>query len=687
MIITFGDVEITKYLRPTRGLDRKILPDTDHRLEKIGRSDGFKHLGTSYGMRTISMPFRITNDLIKNRRDLARVLSTREPLPLVFDDEPDKCWFALPSGDISVDELVILGHGVIDWIVPDGMAHSLAPRVFTNVTLPVTAQNQVLDPEYKNKAKYYKQWTSLLHDVYNGSNVLQADFTNVWTVAGDGEYKYMPDSFNKFFIVQNDVIASRSFPDVKVNDPFSAAVELRFHKTATSDPRAERSAVLIVQELMYSGGGILKSHTVYPKEAKLGEFQKLTLSGKITHPSTKYLRLLVGVNSYVKVDIAKSQYNLGATLAPYTETKTTLTDYIAVTNPGSYKAWPIIRATMNGENGLVGLLNLNEGVLQFGSAEETDIAVGKRTDKVVSIAMRNDGDKFEVNSPKAKPAYPNFLGNAATPNKVAGSWNWTANPEAATPVFAANNDKVWSGPTLYKEFASNRENSYKGDFIWKNRLDFASDVRQEGRSTFTLQNSSGPILSAVVRDSTGSKSELIVEFRYKLNVIHTVTLDKKEWTGKFWEVSISKTNGVNVEFKFSKWQSFSGEGIIASKTYIFNVTYPELADTEIKALCHWATKWHTAPAAYMDWTDTKFYWNNETEVTNIPNTFDDGDILEIDVANRRVSLNGIENNYLHALGNRWERFAVEPGTTTFLPVSSSWANMFAMEVELRGAYI
>ena len=47
-------------------------------------------------------------------------------------------------------------------------------------------------------------------------------------------------------------------------------------------------------------------------------------------------------------------------------------------------------------------------------------------------------------------------------------------------------------------------------------------------------------------------------------------------------------------------------------------------------------------------------------------------------------VNGVESTTLHELGNTWERFAVEPGTTTFLPVASTWANMFDFEVELRG---
>ena len=72
---------------------------------------------------------------------------------------------------------------------------------------------------------------------------------------------------------------------------------------------------------------------------------------------------------------------------------------------------------MNGENGLVGVVNPDDGILQFGNAEELDVIEGQRTDKVISIPMRNNASKFELNSPKAKPDYPNYGGNPDTPKQ------------------------------------------------------------------------------------------------------------------------------------------------------------------------------------------------------------------------------------------------------------------------------
>ena len=89
----------------------------------------------------------------------------------------------------------------------------------------------------------------------------------------------------------------------------------------------------------------------------------------------------------------------------------------------------------------------------------------------------------------------------------------------------------------------------------------------------------------------------------------------------------------------------------------------------------------------MNWWDSKFTWINEPTVSNVPNTFNDGDLMEIDVRKRLVMVNGVENNQLHALGNMWEGFALDTGVTTIQPVASSWANMYECEIEVQEAYV
>nr|WP_283770996.1 distal tail protein Dit [Enterococcus gallinarum] len=676
----YAGYDITENMIVT-SLDRGLLPEIEYNMKKVGRSDGEKYVDRTVGRRTIPMGFALVGNVNKKRRILAKIIAQKEPQSLIFSDEPDKLWYAVPTGNVEIDDIVRAGKGTINWIVPDGVSYDVNPRIFSNISINST-ENQVLDPEFRKKDKYYKQWTARLNETNGSHNILGADLGDTNTIADKGEVKY-----NGFYIMQNSNSTARNLPELKQGDKVWGRVALRIDKALQGDTNGSKSAVAVIQELDYAGGKVLASHEAKPAALNLGNFQNLDINFSISNPNTKALNLITCLALGSAVSYSKPQYNLGSELADYSEPNKEMSNYLAVTNPGTYKTWPILRATMNGENGLVGVVNQNEGILQFGNPEEIDMVSGVRTEKVISIQMRNNGDDFELNSSKAKPHYPYFRQNPDTPNIIGGTIDWQVNPEGATPVFPTDNVNVWIGPLMYKEIPKNSSNQTTGNFEWVNRFNFKPTKIGGGRIQFTLQNNNGPVISLVVRDGTPSTEQLIVEFNCFNTTLKTVTLDRKKWNGSFWEMSISRTSGTEITFKFSMWHSFSGDTVNASAVEVFNINEPTLNEIGIDAMNIWFMKFGTYQPVLMDWTDTKFYWTNETVISNIPNLFDDGDILEIDTKNRRVSINGVENLKLHALGNTWERFVVEPGTTTFLPVASTWANMFDFEVELKGAYI
>lgn len=678
--VTYAGYDITEYMIVT-SLDRGLLPELEYNTKKIGRSDGEKYVDRSIGRKTIPMGFKIRYDLIKKRRALAEILAQKDPQPLIFSDEPDKCWYAIPTGDISVAENNFLGSGEINWIVPDGVSYDVNPRIFSNIAID-SAENQVIDPEFQKKDKYYKQWTARLNETNGSHNILGADLSDTNTIADKGEVKY-----NGFYIMQNSNSTARNLPELKQGDKVWGRVAVRIDKAFEEDSTGKDTAVMVIQELDYAGGKILASHEVKPTALNLGNFQNLDINFSISNPNTKALNMITCLALGSAVSYSKPQFNLGSELANYSEPNKEMSNYLAVTNPGTYKTWPILRASMNGENGLVGIVNQNEGILQFGNVEEIDMISGDRTEKVISIQMRNNGDEFELNSSKAKPHYPYFRQNPDTPNIIDGTIDWQVNPEGATPVFPTDNVNVWIGPLMYKEIPKNSSNQTTGNFEWINRFNFKPTKIGGGRIQFTLQNDSGPVISLVVRDGTPSNEQLIVEFNCFDTTLKTVNLDRKKWNGSFWEMSISRISKTEITFKFSMWHSFTGDTVNASAVEIFSINEPTLNGIGIDAMNVWFMKFGAYQSVSMDWTDTKFNWTNESVFTNIPNLYDDGDILEIDIKNRKVSVNGVENYKLHSLDNTWDRFAIEPGTTTLLPVASTWANMFDFEVELRGAYI
>ena len=148
--IKFNGFELNEYLDALAGLDRGIGSPTSVDLKEM--SDiGKKFVRATKAEKTISMPFRIKYDLIEKREALAGILNVREPKPLVFGDEPNKIYYALPTGDINVAESDFTGKGTITWVVPEGFSHS---RSLDSVVAKVDSNGILaMDINYKGTEK------------------------------------------------------------------------------------------------------------------------------------------------------------------------------------------------------------------------------------------------------------------------------------------------------------------------------------------------------------------------------------------------------------------------------------------------------------------------------------------------------------------------------------------------------
>lgn len=113
--------------------ERGILPDTENTLTQVGGSNGSVFLQSRLKERIIPIKFVVKT---MNRRDfeisMSAILYSKEPVPLTFDDKPDEVWYGLVDGGIDLDRAYTIGKGTINWIVPDGYAHSTKIKTATN---------------------------------------------------------------------------------------------------------------------------------------------------------------------------------------------------------------------------------------------------------------------------------------------------------------------------------------------------------------------------------------------------------------------------------------------------------------------------------------------------------------------------------------------------------------------------
>lgn len=597
---------------------------------------------------------------------------------LIFTDQADRYWSARFEGEI-VPEFVNRNAAKVElnFKVPEGVAYAVEADYFTNADS--SKENLCLDSEFENKAHYWKDFTAL-GPKYEGSNTLIADFTDLITLYP--KENWLPKTTEITRPVK-----------VKLGDFVSFRMLVNLEKLPTDGTK--KPCTVILEERSKVGGEILKRHS-FDAELIENNWQDIEETIQITNEKTTALCLTVGARGNTRLVICKPQYNLGPTVNPYTASKVTVSDQIEVVHFGTWKANPKIDVTMQGENGLIGLVNSNGGILQYGDPEDVDTIqkVGKhrvinhgwRTEKLPEGVLLND---------KTMPStYPNYLGNASTPNLIQGNVKWDGG-ETIYPVFTGVGPiNVWHGPTLSFQIPKSANNNSDGDFSCVERMHFKNGVNVKtarGRVEFVLADENKKVFMAIViRDSTTLNNELIIEFWYKNKCIKSTSLSRKTFNGDFFQVKMERLNSnKQLKWVFSQIKALNpaNDGAFTSHDHEFVMNFTESELTNVVYEKCWFQRFSNQHHNLMTWTDSKFDWTNEILYSNVNNLFSDRDFIEIDTKSRKVLVNGVEDRTLHKLGNEYEKFKLNYGVHTIQVVPSDWAVTPIVGVTLRRVFI
>ena len=144
--VKFNDIELNQYIDVTQGFtpfvganwNPEINTSADNVLGAV-----FQY--TAYKEKTIHMPFRVKYNIEEKYDALQKILNVDEPKPLIFSNMPNKVFYAIPSGALDFEEIVFLGKGEINWIIPDGVAHSV-----DIVQVKAAAENGILTAHVDN---------------------------------------------------------------------------------------------------------------------------------------------------------------------------------------------------------------------------------------------------------------------------------------------------------------------------------------------------------------------------------------------------------------------------------------------------------------------------------------------------------------------------------------------------------
>ena len=117
------------YVKVLRGRERPPWAPVERELTEVLGHPGAYLSNTKVKPRIITVPILIQgndfSDLQKLKEDIADWLVTVKPQELIFDDEPDRIYYAVVEGSLNLNEIVRVGYGAITFICPNPYKYGL----------------------------------------------------------------------------------------------------------------------------------------------------------------------------------------------------------------------------------------------------------------------------------------------------------------------------------------------------------------------------------------------------------------------------------------------------------------------------------------------------------------------------------------------------------------------------------
>lgn len=619
---------------------RGIFSEVENTTQPVGASDGEMLVRSHLKSRIIP----VTYDFMalsrrEFERQLAPLLYSSGVQKLIIDDRPDEFWYAKVDGKIDMDRAYFLGTGTINFLVPDGVAHSVATQTFDNMPYKDVPVNFAI-------ASHASGSNTTSPDAYPINMQLSEDLSGktITTVA-----KVIVTNY------QGKVDSTNSIgPYIDVKDGPSTG--------AWSG---------LINQIPITGNGV---YTLGPKT-----MTKHPLTGTTNQIDVEMYNLNATIEVWVKVE-------LGTTASPWSPNPADpeyYSDTITVHNGGTYPVDPVITATMHGDNGVVAFVNDQGSVLQFGSPSEIDGVVRQKSERVYYFDFENEPKGIVMND--GALTYPNYRDNPSTPNKQKGIFSY-GRPDGydnaiAYPNTERNPSNYWSGPSMSGKLAANSNGKQNGNFEWRNLIRFATMTNWAGRVEFNLTYEGKIVASLALYDQSTTDDQVMFEGK-----IHDGNDARMLFHEALPRDLYSRANSFAVISKMGDQLTFRIDRV-GGGNVIRPFTIAGFGALPVDGWTVWFSAFSDVLEANMGWQDSYFDWVNVDYWTDVPNRFKEGDVVKIDVAKRVVSLNGAEDPTLQTVGNNWEGFQLLPGNNTIQVLQSDWAEPYTCQVEWQEAWL
>lgn len=128
--ISFNGVDLSDLVNGFTSIERNFGATWTNNLGPVAISRyGQEFISNYSGPKTIVVNFRkngIPRNWITIRQKMAQILNVSEPAPLIFGDEPNKIWYAVPDQQPTFSEDIssLVATGTLTFLVPSGIAES-----------------------------------------------------------------------------------------------------------------------------------------------------------------------------------------------------------------------------------------------------------------------------------------------------------------------------------------------------------------------------------------------------------------------------------------------------------------------------------------------------------------------------------------------------------------------------------
>ena len=632
--VKYGDFDLSTYFIVSNVTMPFLYKDNQY--TQIGRSDGESLIYSRNAKTKITIQGTIltqeTNLTVAETKDeLINALKSDTVQQLTLSNYPGRYFNAIFDGSQDFD-------GTFDYIatvelvfmVPDGIAHSVSTQTADNMPYKDVPVN-LLKGTSSNNNGVVKANARGIDGITLKKAPVDGGKTYVYTITF-GDMGHTGHSSVSWYDASNNWISSQAGSDIP----------------------------------WVSGGGRFSTVLTAPINAAYVELTPRYFSQ--TFPTD------------TPVSWTHEKLELGTSASPWSPNPADpeyYSDPITVPNAGTYPSEPVITATINGDDGVLTAINDQGSVLQFGSPDETDGFVKQKSERVYHLDFNQTPTGVTLN--KGVTAFPYYEhgNNANVQSGPFGYVHGVAYP--STERTAAN---YWNGPSMSGTIPKNSNGSNTANFQFVNRVNVGTNAAEVGRFEFNLTYQGKIVASLALFDDSASNDQWVfsgtVYDGRQAQMIFWDLLPRNYYRDGNYNAVITKM-GDQLTFRLDRIDL--GDGGIETRTV------SGFSKVPIDGWTAWFPGFSDQRGWSINWKDSYFEWINVDYWDDIPNRFKDGDVVKIDVANRRVLVNGAEDRTLQTIGNDWGGFKIHPGNNTIELLTSSWAKQCKAEVSWQEAWL